>query len=237
MATPLKTRNAEATRTLILESALSHFAHDGLAGARTDAIAKEAGVNKALIHYYFKDKETLYGAAFEHVFGGLHSRLLAILSQPGDPSTKVLAYTLTHFDYLCSNAFFPALIQREMMRSKRKPTAHLARVLKKYGRPTFERLAICLAEGMRNGEVRQTDPAQVILSMLGTVIVYFTSAPGMRVITGQEPFTPPRIIERRRALVDFISHAILTEKGREKTSSFAAQTAGPCIHPKSKAGR
>src|SRR5437868_8249577 len=104
MATSPKTRNAEATRTLILETALSHFALDGLAGARTDAIAKDAGVNKALIHYYFKDKEKLYGAAFEHVFAGLHMRLLAVLSEPGDPSTKVLAYALNHFDYLCSNA-------------------------------------------------------------------------------------------------------------------------------------
>ena len=53
------------------------FSREGVAGARTDAIARAAGVNKALLYYYFKDKETLYGAVLDQVFGGLtgqHSR-------------------------------------------------------------------------------------------------------------------------------------------------------------------
>src|SRR5437016_9959890 len=61
----------EESRAAILQAAVREFAREGIAGARTDAIARAAHVNKALLYYYFKDKETLYGAVLDQVFGGL----------------------------------------------------------------------------------------------------------------------------------------------------------------------
>ena len=58
----------EESRAAILAAAAQEFAEHGIAGARTDAIAREARVNKALIYYYFKDKETLYGAVLDEAF-------------------------------------------------------------------------------------------------------------------------------------------------------------------------
>ncbi len=70
--TPHTTTDAQAersaeTRSRILDAALSEFAANGLAGARTEQIATAAGVNKALIYYYFESKEKLYSAALEMV--------------------------------------------------------------------------------------------------------------------------------------------------------------------------
>ena len=53
---------------------------NGIAGARTDAIAREARVNKALIYYYFKDKETLYGAVLDDAFSGMRARVFRCLT-------------------------------------------------------------------------------------------------------------------------------------------------------------
>jgi len=64
----------EKTRAAILKAALEEFSHEGVTGARTDEIARRAGVNKALLYYYFKDKEGLYAAALDQVFSGLHER-------------------------------------------------------------------------------------------------------------------------------------------------------------------
>src|SRR5580704_18641733 len=61
----------EESRASILNAAAQEFAEIGIAGARTDAIARVARVNKALLYYYFKDKEALYDAVVEQVFGGL----------------------------------------------------------------------------------------------------------------------------------------------------------------------
>ena len=78
---PPSERSAE-TRQRILDAALREFAANGLAGARTETIATAAGVNKALIYYYFESKEKLYAggpghdrsAGPGHVHGGVPAR-------------------------------------------------------------------------------------------------------------------------------------------------------------------
>jgi TetR/AcrR family transcriptional regulator len=50
-------RQPEQTRAAILDAALREFALEGIEGARTESIAQTAGVNKALLYYYFRDKE------------------------------------------------------------------------------------------------------------------------------------------------------------------------------------
>src|SRR5689334_16701468 len=79
----------EQTRAAILDAALREFAAEGLAGARTDAIARAAGVNKALLYYYFHDKETLYQAVLESVFARLYERLNEVLDRELPPGEKI----------------------------------------------------------------------------------------------------------------------------------------------------
>src|SRR5947199_7980953 len=88
----------EESRAAILQAAIREFATHGLAGARTDAIAREARVNKALLYYYFKDKETLYGAALDYAFGQQGAAMLEILQRDLPPREKVLTYMGEYFD-------------------------------------------------------------------------------------------------------------------------------------------
>src|ERR1700756_3805310 len=106
----------EKTRAAILKAALEEFSHEGVTGARTDEIARRAGVNKALLYYYFKDKEGLYAAALEQVFSGLHDCVMTVLDDPGlQAREKLLAYVGAHFDYIASSPVYPRLVQREFM--------------------------------------------------------------------------------------------------------------------------
>jgi TetR/AcrR family transcriptional regulator len=91
-------RHPEASRNSILHAALAEFAREGLAGARVDAIAEAAGVNKALLYYYFGDKETLYGAILDRFFERLTERVVAVCNQPGTAGERFLSYARTHFD-------------------------------------------------------------------------------------------------------------------------------------------
>src|SRR5471032_860970 len=77
-STVARVRNAGASRSAILEQAIAEFATLGVAGARTAAIAEAAGVNKALLYYYFKDKESLYSAALHTVFIGFVEDVLPL---------------------------------------------------------------------------------------------------------------------------------------------------------------
>ena len=75
---PTSSERATDSRTRILDAALREFAAHGLAGARTDRIAQSAGVNKALLYYYFDSKENLYVAALEMISAKIRDRTLAV---------------------------------------------------------------------------------------------------------------------------------------------------------------
>src|ERR1700736_2293999 len=93
----------EESRGAILHAAAHEFAEHGIAGARTDAIAREAKVNKALLYYYFKDKETLYGAVLDHAFSGLKATVFRVLDGDLPPREKMMTYVGTYFDFIASN--------------------------------------------------------------------------------------------------------------------------------------
>ena len=198
----------EQSRAAILQAAVREFACEGIAGARTDAIARSAKVNKALLYYYFKDKEDLYGAVLDQVFGGLVACVGGVLSRDLPPREKILAYAGAHFDYVATHPLYPRIVQGEMMGAGRGRTNHLEHIVKKYFRPLFGRIAEVLKSGQASGEFRPVDPLHFVPSMIAVIVFYFTSAPVMRVMTGKDPLSPQLIAGRRKAVLDFISAAL-----------------------------
>src|SRR5580658_10600453 len=143
----------EESRAAILRAAVAEFAEHGIAGARTDAIARAAHVNKALLYYYFKDKDALYEAVLDHVFGGLREQVMPVLESKLPPREKILQYLGTYFDYIAANPQFPRVVQGEWVQSG-AGTARMQRISKEYFRPIFEKLAGVLRDGIAAGEFR-----------------------------------------------------------------------------------
>lgn len=200
----------ERTRGAILQAAVEEFANEGVAGARTDAIARAARVNKALLYYYFKDKETLYGAVLDQVFSGLAARMTEVMKQPLAPREKILAYAGAHFDYVAASPIYPKLVQREMMRAGRGGSPHIRRLVERYLRPVEQKLAEAIHQGIASGEFRKVDPLHFLLSMVAMNVFYFGSAPVIAVITGKDPLSPELVAARRAAVLDLISAALFT---------------------------
>jgi TetR/AcrR family transcriptional regulator len=201
----------EESRAAILQAAVGEFAREGPSGARTDAIARDAGVNKALLYYYFKDKEALYAAVLDLVFGGLTVRVDEAFAQPLPPREKLLAYVRAHFDYIASHPLFPAIVQGEMMRARRG-ASQLDRITKQYFRPLFLKISEVIKAGQASGDFRNVDPNHFIPSMIAVIVFYFTNAPATRFMTGMDPLSEKLIAERRAAVLDFISAALFREK-------------------------
>ena len=203
----------EQTRAAILEAALREFAAEGISGARTDAIARAAGVNKALLYYYFHDKEALYGAALDHVFSGLARRLERALRPELTPGEKILAYVKAHFDYVAENPIYPRMVQREMMRassaaSPHVGSPHIRQMVDRYFKPIFMNLGQILQQGIEAGEFRPVQPAHFIPSMIAIIVFYFINTPVVRLILPGDPLSPDRVAERRAAVLDFITAAL-----------------------------
>ena len=197
-----------ASRAAILRAAAEEFAAHGIAGARTEAIAREARVNKALLYYYFKDKETLYGAVLDNAFSGLKATVFRVLDSDLPPREKIMTYVGTYFDFIASNQVYPKLMQREMMRAREGHSPHIEKLVKNYFQPIYARVGELLRRGIAEGEFRKIDPAHFIPSVVAVIIFYFSSAPLMQKIVRFNPLAPERIAERRAAVLDFISAAL-----------------------------
>jgi TetR/AcrR family transcriptional regulator len=196
------------SRAAILRAAAEEFAEHGIAGARTEAIAREARVNKALLYYYFKDKETLYGAVLDSAFSGLKATVFRALDSDLPAREKIMTYAGTYFDFIASNQVYPRLMQREMMRAREGHSPHIEKLVKNYLQPIYARVGELLRKGIAEGEFRKIDPAHFIPSMVAMIIFYFSSAPLMQKIVRFNPLAAERIAERRAAVLDIISAAL-----------------------------
>ena len=208
----------EKTKAAILKAALEEFSNEGATGARTDEIARRAGVNKALLYYYFKDKEGLYAAALEQVFSGLHERVAAVLERAElPPRERLLLYVRTHFDYIASAPVYPRLVQREFMRSTGRALSPAAsKIMERHGKPLYSRLEKLINEGIASGDFRRVDPMQTVTSILGTIVFYFISMPAQQFMLAGDPASPERIAARRAAVLDFICAAVFTPEAAKK---------------------
>ena len=197
----------EESRAAILHAAIAEFAEYGIAGARTDAIARAARVNKALLYYYFKDKDALYEAVLDHVFSGLRARVMPVLDSRLPPRQKILEYLGTYFDYIAANPRFPRVVQGEWVRTG-AGAVRMERVARQYFRPIFEKLVEVLREGIAAGEFRAVNPMDFLPSMAAVIVFYFTSAPLMKTLLREDPLSAKRIRERRAFVLDFIAAAL-----------------------------
>lgn len=208
--TPKARRQPERTRQAILRAALIEFAQEGIAGARIDHIARAAHVNKALLYYYFHDKEALYGAVLDQVFSGLAERINQVLDRDLPPREKVLAYAAAHFDYIAASPMYPRVVQREMMRAGRAGSPHIRRMVDRYLRPVQGRLAELFRAGMESGDFRRVDAVHFVFSIVAMNVFYFSSAPVIALLSHADPLAPEAVAARRAAVLDLIAAALFT---------------------------
>jgi TetR/AcrR family transcriptional regulator len=200
------------TRKAILRAAIREFSEHGLAGARTDAIAEAAKVNKALLYYYFQSKTGLYAAAIEEVSSTVAERALAVLDPEHSPGERLLRTALHHFDRIFSQRDFQSLMQQEMVRVRRGESEAMPVLVKNVFKPLMEKLQQAVHEGIEAGELCQMDWLQVVYSVLGANVLYFLSAPMMRLILPFDPVAPAAIESRRKTAVQFLGTTLFVDR-------------------------
>jgi TetR/AcrR family transcriptional regulator len=202
----------EESRAAILKAAVNEFSQHGIAGARTDAIARAARVNKALLYYYFKDKDAIYEAVLDQVFSGLRDTVVPVLAEKAPPRQKLLNYVGAYFDYIAANPHFPRVVQGEWIRTGTGRMAQMKRIANNYFGPIYVRLGEVLRDGIAAGDFRPVDPQQFIPSMVAIIVFYFSAAPVLKSVMKIDPLAPERIAERRAFVLDFISAALFTTR-------------------------
>jgi TetR/AcrR family transcriptional regulator len=191
-------------REAILAAAERAFALRGLAGARTDAIAAAAGVNHALLFYYFRSKEHLYQAVLEDHLAGFNAQALKVLGAPGPAREVLLRYVSLHFDFISSRRRHAPLFQQCMSEGGAKTE----RLVRKYFSPRSRAFGKLLERGMRDGEFRKTDPLHTAISIVALIVFYFSAAPVIQMLGHTGAYAKASLKRRKQEVLDFIRHGL-----------------------------
>jgi TetR/AcrR family transcriptional regulator len=230
-ATQCRTQSerADQTKSRILDAAVREFSEKGLAGARTEQIAEIAGVNKALLYYYFKSKEALYKAALECVALRVLNSSMAALSPARTAGEQILRYALNHFDRIHSQREFQNLMQQEMVRLRQGEESSFARIAELVFRPHMSKLNELVEEGKKNGELIDADGSQIMYAAMGANVFYFLSAPVMGILNNIDTLTRSAMEQRRKLAIEYLGLAIFTDRkyGAEVAARVLASTPMP----------
>jgi AcrR family transcriptional regulator len=235
---PNQRDRSDQTRHRILASAIKEFSTHGLAGARTDTIARSAKVNKALLYYYFKSKEALYIATFEEMVGNVVKSTTAVFEQRCTAGEHILRLALNHFDRILTQHEFQSLMQQEMIRFRIGKSTALPMIARTAFTPLLIRMRNTVRQGISTGELIPLDWMQVVYSSFGANVFFFLSAPMMHVALAAasfEPFARATLASRRRSAVQFLANAIFVDRtqgqklARRVLAAMPMPQAGP--HP------
>ena len=202
-----ETSRGSDSRALILAAAERVFAQSGFAGARTDDIAAKAGVNKALLYYYFKSKEALYDAVLEDHFREFNRQALEVLTGPGSAREVLLRYISMHFDFISERHRHASLFQ-QFMSAGGKRSEELVR---QYFTPRIKAFGALLERGMSDGEFRRSDRFHTALSIVALIVFYFSAEPVLRMLGYPDPYSEQNLKLRKQEVLDFINHGMFTK--------------------------
>jgi TetR/AcrR family transcriptional regulator len=201
---PAQRARSDKTRAAILAAAERVFAESGLAGARTDAITAAAGVNKALLYYYFQSKEHLYEAVVENHLREFNRVALGVLNGPGSPRTILLRYVDLHFDFISARHHQARLFQQMMTTGGQR----VRRLVRQYFTPRSRALHKLLARGMRAGDFRRADPFHAAVSIVALIVFYFSAAQVLQWLGHTDAYSKASLKRRKQEVLDFIRYGL-----------------------------
>lgn len=195
-------RPDQETRDRILDAADRVFIRKGTASGRTQEIADEAGVNKALVHYYFGTKAALADAIFARALGTLVPRIFGILADPNRSiEQKVPAIVKEQIDFHTARPYLAGYMIAELHAHPER----IARMMTAHGRIPLDVLRRQLQEGARAGKLRRIAPEQFVASMMGLLLFPFAIRAALCELLGLDADRWQAFLEeRRRMLPDFV---------------------------------
>jgi len=178
-----KTVDPEA-KARILRAAEQLFATRGYAETPLRDVANEAGVNAALIHYYFATKEGLYHDIIEDAAATVRQLLINTTDEAGTAEQKLSKFVAAYAQYILGHPHLARMLVREMMSGGK----HLIEIAKRYAGSNYSMLRKTLAQGVKNGELRRLDLDLAPISLLGMVIVFQVVRPVASILLDHQEY-------------------------------------------------
>ncbi|MCF8335949.1 MAG: TetR/AcrR family transcriptional regulator [Bacteroidales bacterium] len=199
------TEKEQNTEERILIAAKQVFLRKGMAGARMQEIANEAGINKSLLHYYYRSKDKLFLAVFRLAIQNFLPEIKSILLSDVLVTEKIDRFVEGYMNVLLNNPFVPLFILQEIQRD---PDRLLNIFLEEGIQPQlileqFER-------AVQKGEIKAVDPKHLLINILSLCIFPIVARPMMqRMLYDNDSDAYNEFLrERKKVVSEFVKNAI-----------------------------
>ncbi|ASZ13779.1 TetR/AcrR family transcriptional regulator [Chitinophaga pendula] len=191
-----------STEEQIIEAARKIFTRKGLAGARMQDIADEAGINKAMLHYYYRSKDALFELVFREALDKMIGRMNVILEGPLSFREMISALVENYIQQIGENPYLPVFVMNEL---HQQPMEFLQQLQQRRNFPNVARFLQTVQRASEAGEIRSVNPIQLMLSIISMCIFPFMARPMAQLVAGLSDQQFDRLMEeRKREVVDFI---------------------------------
>ncbi len=160
------------TEVVILEAAKAVFIRKGMDGARMQEIADEAGINKALLHYYFRSKQKLFDAVFSRVLSTTFNEMRELFSGGLSVEQAVRKFADAYINTLIQNPYIPQFVIHELNKDVEKLQALVSKNL-----PDLLPFLQTIEKEIAEGKIRKIDPRQLLMNTISLCIFPFVGRP------------------------------------------------------------
>jgi AcrR family transcriptional regulator len=223
-------RDPEGMRLRILEAAKQEFATHGLAGARVDRIAANAGANKRMLYYHVGKKDDLYLAVLEGAYEKIRVEERGLDLEHLDPPKAIERLIDFTWNYFIRNPEFLALLNTENLARAR----HLKRStkVKSMHSPFVEMIRTVIRRGVESGDFAvAVDPVQLYISIAALCFFYLSNSATLSVIFGRDLLTREAKDERLDHMVALVLAALTGKSAAAFGKSKAAKARSPAQQP------
>ena len=196
----------KSTEERILEAAKKVFVQKGMAGARMQDIADEAGINKALLHYYFSNKEKLFEMIFLEAASKLFPRINAIFSSDQALFEKIESFCEEYIAVVMENPYLPLFVLYEI---NQDPAYFMNKLMPGNIRPDPRKFLTQIDEAVKEGVIKPVSPLHLLLNLISMTIFPFVAKPMIELNLGLDAFQFRHAMEQRKKEIPrFIIDAI-----------------------------
>jgi AcrR family transcriptional regulator len=190
----VKQQKDASTQEKILAAAKKVFVTKGMAGARMQDIADEAGINKALLHYYFRNKEQLFQMIFNEAAAKLFPRINFIFESEMPLFEKIGSFTEDYINVMMDNPYLPLFVLNEI---NRDPVYFLEKV---WGgnKPKPGKFLQQIENEVKKGTIKNISPVQLLMNMISMTIFPFIAKPMFQINIGLDELQFRAVMEQRK---------------------------------------
>jgi len=193
------------TEQKVLDAARVVFIAKGMDGARMQEIADQAGINKALLHYYFRSKENLFERVFTEAFGKALPSIGSFMISDKPFWEKVEYFINNYLNLIMENPFIPSFIVQEINRDPQ----NLIRLMRK-NNVDFTRILEVINRDIQNANLRPISAEHFVINIIGLCVFPFVAAPMITEIlfNGDKQKFEATIQERKKVVFDFVKNSL-----------------------------